>query len=60
MPIFDPTIFDGSTGGFIFDDGGTAPTPATAAISTVQVQLEPLTLEVQVGNLTLPVDLEGS
>lgn len=60
MAIFDPAIFDGTTGGLIFDDDGVAPAAKVAASQTLFVRLVATTLAVILGKTTIPVNLEGS
>ena len=61
MPIFDPAIFDGTTGGSIFDDGATTPPAIPPSIDqTLTVQLADTELRADLATLTLFVDVDGS
>ena len=60
MAIFDPAIFDGTTGGSIFDDGGAAVPAKVAASQTLVVRLVATALSVLLAKTTIPVNLEGS
>ena len=53
MAIFDPAIFDGTTGGLIFDDGGSLPAAPLQAIDTVDVLLVPLTVPLLLAETTV-------
>ncbi len=59
MPIFDPAIFDGTLGGFIFDDGGVAPAPPGAAIRTITVKLADTNLSLKIADIIVPLNVEG-
>lgn len=60
MPIFDPAIFDGSTGGLIFDDGGNVPVVPTPTRQTVYLNLAETTMQSNLAELTLSVNMEGA
>ena len=60
MAIFDPVIFDGTTGGAIFDDGGIAPPPPPPIISqTLSVQLARIELQTELASTETSVNIEG-
>jgi len=59
MPIFDPAIFDGTTGGSIFDDGAGVIPALPAATKSLAVQLVAITLSVAISKITIPVNLSG-
>ena len=59
--IFDPAIFDGTTGGLIFDDGSTTPPAIPPTINqTLTVQLAGTELRTDLATITLFVDVESS
>ena len=60
MAIFDPAIFDGTTGGLIFDDGNTVPPAVPATINqSLTVQLADTELRADLATITLSVDVEN-
>jgi len=60
MAIFDPAIFDGTTGGLIFDDGNTAPPVVPPTINqSLSVQLADTELRADLATITLSVDVEN-